>query len=147
MSETFESIKNFARRVLLNLAGSEELLHQAPVEAAERAFDGLQRRLAKVVGGEGFRAMLVRSIVMARREFPWLGVVQAATDGTFTGLRAVALEHEGVEIEAGFVCLLAHLLELLTSLIGGELTGRLLHDVWPELPFGQSNVEAQEVDG
>lgn len=147
MTQTPEKINDFARRVLLRQVGEEGLVPEALAEAVERAFEGLRRRLGKVVGGEGFRAMLARSLVLAKREFPWLESTQMSPNGTLVGLSAVSREHEIDEMEAGGISLLAHLLTLLVTLIGEELTGRLLCDVWPDVPFFSSNVEAQEMEG
>ena len=146
MIQPSESIKEFARQVLDSLPDSGDLLEQSPAEAEERAFDGLRRRLGKVLGTQGFRAVLARSLALARREASWLNGVQVGPDGELIGLEDAAKAHESMG-NPGFVSLLAYFLELLTSLIGEELTGRLLYDVWPDVPFGQSSSGTQEVDG
>lgn len=147
MTETYESTNDFASSIILAVAGGNELRTESLSEAVARACESLRRRLEKIIGDEGSRAMLARSLVLVKREFPWLEPVQISADGMLNGLRDATLEHEYVAMEAGCVVLLAQFLGLLVNMVGEELTARLLADVWPNTPFRKSNVGVQEVDG
>ncbi|MDQ2730985.1 MAG: hypothetical protein M3Y56_04945 [Armatimonadota bacterium] len=146
MTHTDQTIEDFARRVLLGAIDGKGILPETLADATEHACEDLRRRLANVVGSEGSRAMLARSLVLTKREFPWPDATQVSATGALIGLQKGVSGRERLEVEAGCVALLARFLNLLASLIGEDLTGRLIHGVWPTVPFDESNPNAQEAD-
>ncbi len=115
--------------------GSEALL-----DAAERASRKLGSRLARLITVVGYRALLARALHLARDEFPFLSGVRAGEtdDASFDGLRAKTDGVEPASLRAALTTVLAGVLGLLTTFIGEDLTLRVVRDVWPEAPFGET---------
>jgi hypothetical protein len=93
----------------------------------------LRPHLVKLMGSIGFRALLLRSLKLAKGEVSWLSTVNVKPDGTLEGPGA---RHGHVDTAAfleGRVVLVARLLELLVALIGPQLTIRLVSEVWPRM--------------
>ena len=96
-------------------------------DAAERVFDKLRTHLSKRIGQEGFRTLYARSLSLTRKSFPSLHAVLIEENGSLTGLSGAA------ELSGAAAALLACLLGLLETFIGGNVTLRMLGAVWPEL--------------
>ena len=102
--------------------------------AACRVGEKLRPQLAALMGNVGFSALQSRALALANGQFPWLRAVHVKADGGFQGLDAVDAQIDPGEFFEGCVVLFAHLLGLLVTFIGEELTLRLMREVWPELP-------------
>ena len=94
----------------------------------------LRPQLAALMGNVGFSALQSRALALANGQFPWLHAVHIKANGGFEGLEAVDAQVGPEEFFEGCVVLFAHLLGLLVTFIGEELTQRLMREVWPELP-------------
>lgn len=93
---------------------------------AIRNWGVVQSRLAPIIGEDGFRALFARSLHRARIEHSWLACEAVQADNPFSMLKA-SLESQTTERAAeGSHALMAHFIELLSALIGEELTGRLM---------------------
>ena len=103
----------------------------ACVDVATQVVDELRLRLVKLAGIDGFRSLLARALVMARKEAPSLCDVQVRDDGTLQGFGVEHLHQANAETgaEAGAI-LVAHLLDLLITFIGEPLTLQLVRDAW-----------------
>lgn len=131
---------DFVRRLIVHEAGQAPN-HQGLTEAAERVCENLRLHLTKRVGQDGYRTLLVRALTLATVEFPPLSVVRVAADGTLEGLRpppsgepqSRESEGTGEETTEGVVILLEHLIGLLITFIGEDLTLRMVSTVWPTL--------------
>ncbi len=86
----------------------------------------LRRSLSRLVGPEGYRSLLVRALILAKRETPLLGAVKVKEDGSMKGLTGKATEAN--------VVLIGHFLDLMETFIGETVTVWLLNDIWPDLP-------------
>ena len=128
-------------RRLLTLVAAEIQDEESVILAAERVSDKLRAHLSQRIGAEGFRTLLARALALATAHFPHLRAVRVSADGSLIGLRVAAgfslpetgdkvSQHDTVE---GAVALLSHLLELLVTFIGEDLTLRMLRTVSPEL--------------
>ena len=102
---------------------------------AVQAIEKLTEHLAELVGQLGVRALVDRSVALARTTHPWLAGTAAGSP--WDSLRAAMEQQDPRAIREGFVVLLSTFVALLERLIGEELVRRLLHDVWPEV-FPQS---------
>jgi hypothetical protein len=90
-----------------------------------------------IIGHAGMAALFKRSLYLARTDHPPLtALVDAETaPGDFTSLGEVLAQQSRVEIARAMqAALLKTFLDLLTSLIGAELTERLLRSVWDNTP-------------
>ena len=137
--------QDLARRLLAHEAGNGGQDVEALADAAERAGDKLRLHLSKIIGQAGFQALLARALTLATAEFPWLAAGGAAErDGSLKNLRAAAEGRELAQAGAGFVAVLGHILGLLVVFIGGDLTGRLVRQVWPEADLGDPTPDSED---
>lgn len=131
MKQVAPAVRDLARRLLAHEAGEsqnrEEMAH-----VAECACTKLRFHLIKVVGLEGFRALLTRALALAKSETPWLSAVQVQADGSLAGLGEAASRQDRDQATKGFGALLTQFLGLLVTFIGEALTLRLVREIWPE---------------
>ena len=106
--------------------------------AAFVVLETLSPHFGALMGAAGFRALLSRALLLANAEVAWLRVLHVRDDGSFEGLDKLEAQANREEIAAGGIVLLAQLLGLLTTLIGEELTLRLLSNV-NGFELGQEN--------
>jgi hypothetical protein len=115
------AMRELARRLLAERRDEPALV----IAEVEEVLGRLRERLVRLVGERGFGAMLERALKLAQEEIPALGRAQVTPDGRLAGLaEALAGRSHDEAVEAP-ACLLAHLLELLASFIGADLTLRL----------------------
>jgi len=91
------------------------------VPAGVRVSERLRVYLARVIGADGFTAMLRRALALARTNVPSLQSVNVSADGRLEGL-----EELGGEVDAPASVLTAQFLELLVTFIGESATLRLV---------------------
>ena len=129
MDRTNPTMIELAYRLLAHEASngeSSELRIPAAVSVSEK----LRQPISMLAGTAGFRALLARSLSLARAQAPALAAVQVKPDGALDWKKHHLSElHHGEAAHA----LVAQLLSLLSNFIGEALTLRLLHDVWPDL--------------
>ncbi|MDQ6672620.1 MAG: hypothetical protein M3069_18085 [Chloroflexota bacterium] len=109
----------------------------ALADATERVFEKLSDRLSRLVSAAGSRALVSRSLYLARAEFPFLEGVRAGTtaERCFEGLTERIQDVETSEAGKGLLAVLVALLHLLIGFIGEDLTVRLVREVWPDIPL------------
>ena len=109
-------------------------------DAAERACQKLSRRLARLVTVDGYRALLWRSLQVARREFPSLAGISAGSqsEACLAGLASVD-DVDTANLHAALTEVLAGVVGLLTTFIGNELAIQVVRDVWPEAPYASGS--------
>jgi len=92
--------------------------------------------LHPILGHRGVAALYNRSLKLAARAHPWLGVVPpgalSAVDPS--ALKAVLVQQSVARALAGGDALFRSFRGLLTSLVGASLTERLLQSVWAQPP-------------
>lgn len=93
---------------------------------AGRVLDKLREPLVTFAGADGFRSLLSRALSLAKRRAPALVGWNVHPDGTLMA----PLEGE-LEGEPG-LALVAHLLDLLVTFVGPNLTMQLVAGAWPE---------------
>ena len=103
----------------------------------------LRPHLATLMGNGGYRALLMRALVLASVEVAWLCTVRVAADGTL-GLNEPEPPAGPEEILEGRVVLVAQLLGLLVAFIGESLMLRLVREIWPRLPLGNLNTSKDD---
>ncbi len=119
------TLRLFAQELLENEATSP---HRATAgTSADRVCEKLRRPLSTLAGDTGFHSLMHRALTMAKREVPALRDVHVGRNGALVGL--AALVPPDVEAEAE-LALITHLLELVASFIGEELTMSLVRDAW-----------------
>jgi len=100
--------------------------------AEERACRKLRFHLVRLIGREGYFALLTRALALAKAKTPWLSGVTITPDGSLEGLRNAALDQDAESTAEGYVAFLAHIIRLLVIFIGKTLTIRILSEAWPE---------------
>jgi hypothetical protein len=112
----------------------------AVTTAAERACQKLLERLARLITPNGCQALMSRAVHLARVDFAFLAEVEPGTTAS-AYVKGLATSGAGLDVELvgrGVASLLARLMELVALFIGDYLTGRVLREVWPELPVQAS---------
>jgi hypothetical protein len=98
-----------------------------PMEfAAFRVCETLRRPVCALAGVPGFRALLSRSLALARAEAPCLSAVQFAADGSLQGLDDLGRQMDKDQVREGGGVLIAQLLGLPLHFIGEAATSRLV---------------------
>jgi hypothetical protein len=116
---------------LTSSRGQDELADA--IGTAERTFIELGRHLSRLIGAEGYRALVARALYVAADEFPLLSSVRPAISppGRMVGLRSSWLRTSAVEVHGAVAATLAALLWLLEQFVGEDLTLHILREVWP----------------
>lgn len=127
-------LKDIARRLLAYEAAADTL-PTANSSAAFRVCEQVRLPLARLLGTDGFRALLSRALALAGAEMPWLRALHIKSDGALEGLEndELTAKLDARAVANGEVLLVAQLLGLLVTFIGPALTLRLLHDIWPKM--------------
>jgi len=98
------------------------------------------------MGLAGYQALILRALMLARDEVPWLREVVIDADDDLENFAELGAKHESAEVTRGNEVLLAHLIALLDAFIGEALTLRLLRDLWPNLPTDENFTQGNSHD-
>ena len=101
--------------------------------ATGRVFEALRVSLSTVLGGSGYAMLLSRSLVLSRREYPWLGAITADRNGSLVERLGAADGQTPAQLADGFAGLLTRFASLLSVFIGADLCDVLLGTVWHNL--------------
>jgi hypothetical protein len=93
-----------------------------------RVSQRLRTYLTRLIGADGFTALQRRALLLAQAEIPSLQTVKITADGHLEGIETLS---DGGEAATAII---AHVLELLITLIGESLTLRLMLDAFPAAP-------------
>ncbi len=133
-------MRDFAGRLI-----SHEAREKKPAKSQDpRVFQSCEKlrlHLTTIMGSPGFRTLLLRTLALATREVPWLRAVRVKADGSLEGLEELQAQHDRDTFLEGGVVLLAHLLGLLVAFIGGNLTVRLVREIWPKISLHDLKLE------
>lgn len=130
MSRATPEMRAFAKR-LIKLEAKVIESRQSQVSLTFLVVEKLRPHLSNIMGNAGFRALLSRSLALAKKEIPWLHTVQVNGDGALDGLNKLETQDSPDDFFEGSVVLLAHLLGLLVAFIGESLTLQMMGGVWP----------------
>jgi hypothetical protein len=130
------ALREFTLRLLRQERSDPHASEAELVDAAERCLLQLGDHLRSLIGAEGYRALVARSLQLATTEHGFLESVVPELDppGRLSGLHQSLRRAPEAEVRSAAVSVLAGLIWLLTTFIGEDLTLRLLRDVWPRLP-------------
>ena len=94
----------------------------------------IERALTPIVGSGGVAALYRRSLHLAGADHPWLevGIDRVGTGIDLPALQAAMAQRDSADATAGGRALLQSFRDLLTSLIGGDLSEQLLGAVWAD---------------
>lgn len=137
MSRAVPKLRTYAEKLI-----DDEMSRNASSKSNPAAvfvvIEKLSPQFSPLMGAAGFRALLLRALVLATAEVDWLGELHVGKDGSFEGLNELQTQPNPKEIVDGGIVLLARLLGLLVTLIGEDLTLRLLMN-FNDIEFSQEN--------
>ena len=122
-------MRNLAKRLLSLEAEPNPGGTTASYHAAACVCEKLRTSVSRFAGSDSYAALLRRGLALARAEDPSLIGVTINPDCSFEGLDALPAGAGGAHPVA---LVIAHLLGLLETFIGGSLTLRLVRDAWPD---------------
>ncbi len=131
MKQANPAVQDLARQLLVQEFRAKDQ-EESAAHSAVRAFEKMRLHLLKVFGVDGFHALITRALLLATAEVSWLEAVQVKTDGVLERFSESAQEQDADMVLRGSRSLMEQLLGLLATFIGGPLTMRLVHEVWPE---------------
>ena len=105
-------------------------------DAVIAAWVAVDTALSPIIGQPSVAVLYVRSRHVAGRAFPWLRPPPSPVVLDLPALRTILLQQDAATVAAGGGLLLQTFYELLSSLIGPSLTGRLLDIVWTSTSSG-----------
>ena len=135
--------RSLARRLLEREAGEGRAAEELAA-AAERACQKFYPQLARLIGAEGFHAVLARALRLAQRESPFLAGVEGEPGGEvgarhavplLKGLREAVRGRDPAEVSDGVVAVFANLIWLLATFVGESVALRQVSSIWPEVPL------------
>jgi hypothetical protein len=101
-------------------------------EAAIHRWELIANQIISIVGEGGFNALYIRSTFLANSKYPWLPVDSLSlwTDDRFADLKKNLAGQMPAQASAANCLLLITLTDILASLIGEDLTTRILRSAW-----------------
>ena len=122
-----------ARHILMQELGLEGPSHQMALEVCV-VYGKFLAPLSVILGEEGGLALFRYSLRRTQSAFPFYAEVLAGEPRTVLDALGACLEKQKPAcIVEALIALLTSFLDLLTTFIGARLTGKLLHDVWPDI--------------
>ena len=125
-------MRDFAERLIAyETRGNKS--SETKTSAAFLVCEKLRPQLANLMGNTGFHALVSRALALATTEAPWLRAMHVKIDGSLEMLDKHEAQVDPERIAEGGVVLTAHLLGLLATFIGEDLTLQLVREVGPKL--------------
>jgi hypothetical protein len=118
---------------------AQEMSQKSSKPAALLVCEKLRSPLATLMGTVGFGALLGRALALATAESPGLRAWHVDADGAIQGWTERKVQAVADESLEGGANLLAHLLGLLATFIGEDLTLRLVREAWPKLALDDAD--------
>jgi hypothetical protein len=132
MSRATPQMWSLAKRIIDD-GTSKNKEREAKIATAVHVVDQIRSHLVPLMGAGGFRALLLRALVLAGSEVAWLREVHVNAAGLLEGAEALRTKLDQSAYREGRIALLAQLLGLLVALIGPSLTMRLVGEIWPRV--------------
>ncbi len=116
------------------------------VDAAILQWEKLAVQIISIIGESGFDALYTRSIFFAQSKFPWLAVASRPlqSDDRFAGLRTSFEGQAPSHVREVNSLLLITFTDILSSLIGEQLTTRIVRSAWGSDARGRTKMESME---
>ena len=143
MTQVPATFIDFAGRILLHGRSNGSI--DEVTGAMEQGCQALQGRLAPLVGSAAFDALMGRAVNLAARNFAFLDDTPIGANCSADGLRQAAEGREQREVTDAVVAILANFLWLLVIFIGENLGIRMVHEIWPHVPFKAAGSSTEEV--
>ncbi|MFC3111454.1 hypothetical protein ACFOFO_26525 [Undibacterium arcticum] len=101
-------------------------------DAAINLWEQMATQIISIVGEGGFNSLYARSVFLTQSTFPWLadGALSPRTDHRFAALKICFEEQTPAQTSAANSLLMITFTDILTSLIGEQLTTNILRSAW-----------------
>ena len=101
-------------------------------DAAINLWEQMATQITSIVGEDGFNSLYTRSVFLTRSTFPWLAAASLSpqTDHRFAELKISLEGQTPKQASAANSLLLITFTDILASLIGEQLTIRILRSSW-----------------
>jgi hypothetical protein len=101
-------------------------------DGATNLWEQMATEIISIVGEGGFNSLYARSIFLTRSTFPWLaaGALPPQAGQRFAGLKMSFEGHTPAQASEANRLLLITFTDILSSLIGEELTTSILRSAW-----------------
>ena len=125
------SLRRFAGRALVDTTGVPEPDHTQLTSAFTTLCHRLRHRLQPLFGAAAVDALLLRSVQVATKEWPWLaGTVVNGQDACSLPAMAALERLEVHTLKEGLATVLAHKIWLLSTFVGEDLVLPLVQQAW-----------------
>lgn len=129
----------FGRALAHRLLAHEAGMARNSGDAAASGSAVCQKLFAEIeqfIGHDGSKALLARALYLAKAEFPFLAEVQIgeSDEGWLIGLSENVSTRDATEVSDSIAAVLGGFIDLLGTFIGDDLTLRMIHRRWPEVP-------------
>lgn len=113
------------------------------VDTAISHWKQMADQIISIIGEGGFNALYIRCAYLARTTSPWLAdnLPSPKADGRFASLKASLERQTPEQARAANALLLITFSDILASLIGEELTTRILRSAWGKDALNRSGEE------
>lgn len=133
-------LRRFVEQLLANAPNGDP-----PAESVcSTVVEQLGNSLGTLIGPLGLQALLHRALVRARPGCAWLSALSVDAEGRLQGLPEATAGLTAWEIATGFRLLLGEVFGLLVTLIGEDLTLRVLAQIWPGLSATPSDSDEKQ---
>jgi hypothetical protein len=135
-----------AQRIWLHAVGDSTLRTEV-AGSADHLWVGLRIGMVRWIGGEGYRALLARTLGETRGGHPALaGLTCFGEDGA--AIRAALRKHGADAVAAGMVAVLSGVISLLGRIMGNEMAVHLVEQIcMSSLPGGARSGRAEADHG
>jgi hypothetical protein len=116
-------------------------------DAAIRIWEQMAIQIISIVGEDGFNSLYARSIFLCQPRFPWLpptSLPAPQIDQRFAGLKTTLEEQAPAQATEANSLLLITFTDILASLIGEQLTTRILRLAWDTDIWNSTTKEFQK---
>ena len=140
LMETSELLRQQLVKRRMALPSEEEV-----ADTAIDLWEQMATQIISIIGEEGFDSLYARSVSLTQSTFPWLAAAspESKIGQRFTELK-ISLEGQTPEqTSAANSLLLITFTDILASLIGEQLTIRILRSAWGESPSKMPGKEFQ----
>ena len=127
--------RELLRQQLVKRRMSQPTEEEVAVTAID-LWEQMAAQIISIIGEGGFDSLYRRSVFLTQSTYPWLAVVlpQSKTDQRFKDLQISFEGQTPEQAKAANSLLLINFTDILASLIGEQLTIRLLRLAWGEYP-------------
>jgi hypothetical protein len=138
--ETSELLRQKLVKSRMALSSEEEV-----ADTAIDLWEQMAAQIISIIGQEGFDSLYMRSVSLTRSTYPWLAAVlpQSKIGQRFMDLKISFKGQTPEQASAANSQLLITFTDILASLIGEQLTIRILRSAWGDSPSKMPGKEFQ----